>query len=64
MGIFLILIYLQRFTARIKVVNQQYPGYVDTIAIKLFYTSNMSVILQSMVINNFYVISRVLSERF
>ena len=26
--IFFILIYLQRFTARVKVIQQQYPGWV------------------------------------
>ena len=62
--IFFILIYLQRFTARVKVIQQQYPGWVEVIPIKLFYTSNMSVILQSMIISNFYKISQVLSFRF
>lgn len=31
---------------------------------RLFFTSNMSVILQSMVISNFYKISQILHDRF
>ena len=58
--IFLVLVYLQRFSARIKFINQKYPGYTENIKIKLFYTSNMSVILQSMLVSNFYKISQVL----
>lgn len=37
---------------------------MQKIPIKLFFTSNMSVILQSMLISNFYRISQVLHERF
>jgi protein transport protein SEC61 subunit alpha len=63
-GIFLILIYLQRFKVRVPVIHQKYPGYKQMIDIKFFFTSNMSVILQSMLISNFYRISQVLHDRF
>lgn len=32
--------------------------------IRLFYTSNISVILQSMFVSNFYIVSMLLFERF
>lgn len=58
------LIYLQRFTAKVILIHQRYPGWEETVNIKLFFTSNMSVILQGMVISNFYRISQVLHDRF
>lgn len=45
-------------------ISQKHPGYVQAIPIKLFFTSNMSVILQSMLISNFYRISQILHDRF
>jgi protein transport protein SEC61 subunit alpha len=62
--IFLILVYMQRISAKVELISQKYPGYVQTINIKLFITSTMSVILQSMLISNFYKISQILHERF
>ena len=63
-GIFFILIYLQRFRAILTVIHQKFPGYKQEVTIRLFFTSNMSVILQGMVISNFYQISRILHDRF
>ena len=60
----MVLIYLQRFTAKVILIHQRYPGWEETVNIKLFFTSNMSVILQGMVISNFYRISQVLHDRF
>lgn len=62
--IFFILIYLQRFKANLTVVHQRFRGYKQEIPVRLFFTSNMSVILQSMVISNFYKISQILHDRF
>jgi len=62
--IFLILIYAQRFKAKLTFIHQQYPGYKQSIPIKLFFTSNMSVILQSMLISQFYKISQILHDKF
>ena len=45
-------------------IHQRYPGYKQVYNIKLFFTSNMSVILQSMLISNFYRISQILHEKF
>lgn len=60
----MILIYLQRFSAKVSFIHQRIPGYQATFDIKLFFTSNMSVILQSMLISNFYKISQILHDRF
>lgn len=63
-GIFLVLIYLQRISTEVKVIHQRFPGWVQSYRIRFFFTSNMSVILQSMLISNFYRISQVLNARF
>jgi len=60
----MILIYLQRFSAKVSFIHQRIPGYKATFDIKLFFTSNMSVILQGMLISNFYKISQILHDRF
>ena len=62
--IFLMLIYMQRFTATVELISQKNPGYVQKIPVKLFFTQNMSVILQSMLVSNFYRISQLLHDRF
>lgn len=62
--IFFIVIYLQSFQIRVPLIHQQHKGYKTEIPIKLFYTSNMSVILQSMFVSNFYIVSRLLYEKF
>lgn len=62
--IFCIIIYLQGFKVRIPLIHQRHRGYTSEIKVKLFYTSNMSVILQSMLISNFYNISSILYSRF
>lgn len=58
------LIFLQRYTAKVTLIHQKFPGYKQQIPVKLFYTSNMSVILQSMLISNFYKISQILHDRY
>jgi protein transport protein SEC61 subunit alpha len=62
--IFCIIIYLQGFKKRIPLIHQRHKGYTSEIKVKLFYTSNMSVILQSMLVSNFYNISSILYSRF
>lgn len=61
---FLVLVYLQYLSANVEFISQRYPGYVHVVNIKLFFTSTISVILQSMVISKFYKISQILHERF
>lgn len=62
--IFFIVIYLQGFKMRVPLIHQQHRGYKTEFPIKLFFTSTMSVILQSMFIANFYNISEILYSRF
>lgn len=62
--IFFIIIYLQGFVAKIRLIHQKRRGVSEYYPVKLFYTSNMSVILQSMLISNFYKISAILHSRF
>lgn len=62
--IFFIIIYLQGFVVKIPLIHQKRRGQVEHFPVKLFYTSNMSVILQSMLISNFYNISAILHARF
>lgn len=45
--IFFLVIYLQGFKVNIELVSKKYRGYATTYPIKLFYTSTMSVVLQS-----------------
>lgn len=42
----------------------RYRGQYSTYPIKLFYTSNIPIILQSALVSNLYVISQMLSTRF
>lgn len=63
--VFLLVIYLQGFKKEIKISqsgNQRYP--MQPFPIKLFYTSNMPIILQSTVTANMYQISKVLYNNF
>ena len=62
--IFFIVIYLQGFKVKIPLIHQKHRGYTASFKVKLFYTSNMSVILQSMIVSQVYQISRILSDRF
>ena len=62
--IFFIVIYLQGFKVRVPLIHQQHRGYKTEVPIRLFYTSNISVILQSMFVSNFYILSKILYERF
>lgn len=62
--IFFIVIYLQGFQVKIPFIHQQYRGYKTHVPVKLFYTSTIGVILQSMVVSNFYLLSKILYQRF
>jgi protein transport protein SEC61 subunit alpha len=61
---FFLVIYLQGFRVELKLVHKKYRGYEDKYPIKLFYTSNMSVIFQSALVSNLYYISQILYRRF
>jgi len=48
----------------LPVVSKKQKGQTGTYPIKLFYTSNMPIILQTALVSNLYLISQVLYKRF
>lgn len=62
--IFLIVIYFQGFRVELPIVTRKQKGQAGTYPIKLFYTSNMPIILQTALVSNLYLISQVLYKRF
>ena len=62
--VFFLVIYLQGFRVELKLVHKKYRGVATSYPIKLFYTSNMSVILQSALVSNLYFFSQILFKRF
>lgn len=61
---FFLVIYLQGFKVEIKLVHKKYRGIANTFPIKLFYTSNISVIFQSALVSNLYFFSQILYKKF
>ncbi|CAA3007621.1 transport Sec61 subunit alpha-like [Olea europaea subsp. europaea] len=59
--IFLIVIYFQGFRVVLPVRSKNARGQQGSYPIKLFYTSNMPIILQSALVSNLYFISQVLT---
>lgn len=64
LAIFLIVIYLQGFRLEIPVKSNKFRGQRGTFPVKLFYTSNMPIMLLSALTSNFFIISQLLSTRF
>ena len=62
--IFLVVIYFQGFRVDLPVRNKRSRGHQGTYPIKLFYTSNMPIILQSALVSNLYFISQLLYKRY
>jgi protein transport protein SEC61 subunit alpha len=60
--VFVIVIYVQGFKVDLPVVGQN--GQQSTYPIKLFYTSNMPIILQSALVSNLYFFSQIIYKRF
>lgn len=57
--VFLIVIYFQGFRVVLPVRSKNVRGQQGSYPIKLFYTSNMPIILQSALVSNLYFISQV-----
>ncbi len=55
---------MQGFRVDLPVKSKQRRGTQSTYPIKLFYTSNMPIILQSALVSNLYFISQLLYKRF
>ena len=62
--IFAIVIYLQGFRVEIPVKSARFRGQQGTYPIKLFYTSNMPIILQSAVVSQVYFVSQMLFNKY
>ncbi|KAF1320444.1 Protein transporter sec61 subunit alpha isoform 2, partial [Globisporangium splendens] len=62
--VFVVVIYFQGFRVDLPVKYQKYRGQQGTYPIKLFYTSNMPIILQTALVSNLYFISQLLFKKF
>lgn len=58
--IFMVVIYFQGFRVDIPVKNRRYRGQTGTYPIKLFYTSNMPIILVTALTSQLYFVSQLL----
>jgi len=59
-----IVIYFQGFRVDLPVKYQRQRGQVGSYPIKLFYTSNIPIILQTALVSNLYFISQLLYRRY
>mmetsp|Transcript_914 Transcript_914/g.1797 ORF Transcript_914/g.1797 Transcript_914/m.1797 type:complete len:476 (-) Transcript_914:147-1574(-) len=64
MLVFFIVIYFQGFRVDLCVKNQKVRGQQGAYPIKLFYTSNIPVILQTALVSNVYFFSQLLYKKF
>ena len=63
-AVFAAVIYLQGFRIEIPVKNNRFRGQRGTFPVKLFYTSNMPIMLESALTSNVFLISQMLFSRF
>ncbi|EGG17274.1 protein transport protein SEC61 alpha subunit [Cavenderia fasciculata] len=62
--IFMVVIYFQGFRVDLPVKSTRIKGQQGSYPIKLFYTSNIPIILQSALVSNLYFLSQLLYRRF
>merc|ERR1711966_330993 len=62
--IFVVVIYFQGWRVDLPVKYQKHRGQQGTYPIKLFYTSNMPIILQTALVSNLYFLSQLLYKRY
>lgn len=62
--IFAAVIYLQSFRVEIPVKSSRQRGMRGSYPVRLFYTSNMPIMLQSALASNIFMISQMLYSRF
>lgn len=62
--VFLVVIYFQGFRVDLAVRYQKVRGQQGSYPIKLFYTSNIPIILQTALVSNLYFFSQLLYRRF
>lgn len=64
MLVFVVVIYFQGFRVDLPVKYAKYRGQQGSYPIKLFYTSNIPIILQTALVSNLYFFSQLLYKRF
>merc|ERR1711865_1214980 len=64
MLVFFVVIYFQGFRVDLPVTYQRVRGQQGSYPIKLFYTSNIPIILQTALVSNLYFFSQLLYRRF
>merc|ERR1711865_420718 len=62
--VFVVVIYFQGFRVDLPVKYQKHRGQQGTHPIKLFYTSNIPIILQTALVSNLYFLSQLLYKRY
>ncbi|KAK7205024.1 SecY subunit domain-containing protein [Myxozyma melibiosi] len=63
-AVFLVVVYLQGFRVEIPVKSTRARGPYGTYPVRLFYTSNLPIMLQSALTSNVFIISQILFNRF
>jgi protein transport protein SEC61 subunit alpha len=63
-AVFIVVVFLQGFKVDLATVRANGGGQAESHPIKLFYTSNMPIILQTALISNFNFFSQILYRRF
>merc|ERR1712086_598824 len=62
--VFVVVIYFQGFRVDLPVKYNKYRGQQGSYPIKLFYTSNIPIILQTALVSNLYFFSQLLYKRY
>jgi protein transport protein SEC61 subunit alpha len=63
-AVFCMVVYFQGFKVELPMRSKRSRGAVMNYPIKLFYTSNMPIILQSALVSNLYFVSQLLHKRY
>jgi protein transport protein SEC61 subunit alpha len=62
--VFIIVIYFQGFHVNLPIKHKNINGHTQNYPIKLFYTSNIPIILQTALVSNLYFFSQLLYKRY
>jgi protein transport protein SEC61 subunit alpha len=62
--VFIIVIYFQGFHVNLPIKHKSINGHTQNYPIKLFYTSNIPIILQTALVSNLYFFSQLLHKRY
>jgi len=62
--VFVLVVYFQGFRVELPVKHARAKGAQGSYPIKLFYTSNIPIILQTALVSNLYFISQILYKRY